>query len=91
MGIDPKKDAKLFSQINKDLKELNGLYQKLGEQNPFENLDASKVDLKQIKEIKEYLADARSEADLIFGSFRNVKEEVDEIFSGLNSITDEGL
>ena len=89
MGIDPKKDAKLFSQINKDLKELNGLYQKLGEQNPFENLDASKVDLKQIKEIKEYLADARSEADLIFGSFRNVKEEVDEIFSGLNSITDE--
>ena len=89
MGIDPKKDAKLFSQINKDLKELNSLYQKLGEQNPFENLDASKVDLKQIKEIKEYLADARSEADLIFGSFRDVKEEVDEIFSGLNSITDE--
>ena len=89
MGLDPKKDAKLFKQVNSDLKELAGLYQKLGEQNPFENLDSSKLDLSQIKDMKEYLRDAREEVDLIFGSFRDVKQEVDEIFSGLNAITDE--
>ena len=89
MGLDPKKDAKLFKQVNSDLKELAGLYQKLGEQNPFENLDSSKLDLSQIKDMKEYLRDAREEVDLIFGSFRDVKQEVNEIFSGLNAITDE--
>jgi hypothetical protein len=82
-----KLDPKVTAQLKKDLKEINDFYKKIGAQELKVDIDVADID--DLKLVKEYLKDARDESDLLFGNFRDVKAEVDEIFSGLNSITDE--
>ena len=76
--------------IKGNLAEIDKLYKRLGEQNPFEGMDTKDfLDPNKFKELSEYLNDAKKEADGLFGAMDRVKEEVDEIFGGLNAITDE--
>lgn len=82
-----KLDPKLTAQIKRDLKEINDFYKKIGAE-PLE-IKVDTADIDDFKLVREYLKEAREESDLLFDSFRDVKAEVDEIFSGLNSITDE--
>lgn len=81
---------KQLAFIKGNLAEIDKLYKRLGEQNPFEGMDAKDfLDPSKFKELSEYLNDAKKEADGLFGAMDRVKEEVDEIFGGLNAITDE--
>ena len=76
--------------IKGNLAEIDKLYKRLGEQNPFAGIDAEEfLDPKKFKELSEYLNDAKKEANSLFGAMDQIKEEVDEIFSGLNAVTDE--
>ena len=81
---------KQLALIKGNLTEINKLYKRLGEQNPFAGIDAEEfLDPKKFKELSEYLNDAKKEANSLFGAMDQIKEEVDEIFSGLNAVTDE--
>ncbi len=76
---------KQLAFIKGNLAEIDKLYKRLGEQNPFEGMDAKDfLDPSKFKELSEYLNDAKKEADGLFGAMDRVKEEVDEIFGGLN-------
>ena len=88
-GFDPKKNARDLAIVKANLNEIAKLYERLGEQNPFEGMKAEDFDVEKFKELQVYLSDAKSEADSLFGAMDRVKEEVDEIFGGLNAITDE--
>ena len=81
---------KQLAFIKGNLAEIDKLYKRLGEQNPFAGMNAEDfLDPSKFKELSEYLNDAKKEADGLFGAMDRVKEEVDEIFGGLNAITDE--
>jgi hypothetical protein len=88
-GFDPRKNARDLAIVKANLNEIAKLYERLGEQNPFEGMKAEDFDVEKFKELQVYLSDAKSEADSLFGAMDRVKEEVDEIFGGLNAITDE--
>jgi septation ring formation regulator EzrA len=83
MALDPK----IVAQLKKDLQEINKIYKKIGEE-PID-VDFNTAGLDDIKLIKHYLKEAREENELLFGSFRNIQQEVNDLFSGLNSISDE--
>ena len=84
------KQKEQLAFIKGNLAEIDKLYKRLGEQNPFEGMDTKDfLDPNKFKELSEYLNDAKKEADGLFGAMDRVKEEVDEIFGGLNAITDE--
>lgn len=80
-------DPKLIAQLKADLQEINKLYQAIGKAPISIDIDTAGID--DVKLIKLELKDAREENELLFGSFRDVKREVDDLFSGLNSVTDE--
>jgi len=81
---------KQLAFIKGNLAEIDKLYQRLGDQNPFEGMDTKDfLDPENFKLLSIYLSDAKKEANSLFGAMDQVKEEVDEIFSGLNAVTDE--
>jgi len=83
MALDPK----IIPQLKKDLQEINKIYEEIGKKPISVDFDTASFD--DFKLIKQYLKDAREENELLFGSFRNVQKEVNDLFSGLNSVTDE--
>ena len=89
MALFDKNDLKNQAIYKANLKEIAALYKRLGDTNPFEDLKVEDIDASKFKEIKEYLNDAREEANGLYGAMDSIKEEVDDIFAGLNAVTDE--
>jgi len=83
MALDPK----IISQLKKDLQEINKIYGEIGKKPISVDFDTAGFD--DFKLIKLELEGARKENELLFGSFRNIQKEVNDLFSGLNSVTDE--